>query len=208
MAGSCPFYKVDTVTNQSREIRRDAQPPVVTRLPYCTHKHSPVSLQHVSLSGSGGVKGRLLITDSTLFMPDREVIAPPVKLRDGPMDVELFKASIEAGRNAIKAGFLVNGAGAISILTLLGGLAKDAFEPRAIHSLALPLGCFAFGVAMATGATGLTFLAQAKFQNYGDPAEIKSGVNLRHVIILLMFLSYAAFVVGCATSYHAFVSSF
>lgn len=130
------------------------------------------------------------------------------KLLDGPMDIELFKASIESGRAAIRSGFLVNGAGAIALLTLIGNLAKDGYSSKAIHSLALPLGCFAVGASLAMGASGLTSLAQPKFQSYNDPLKIASGVRMRTFIMFMLLFAYSVFVLGCFFAYCAFTQSF
>jgi hypothetical protein len=123
-----------------------------------------------------------------------------------PQDVELFKATIEAGRGALRSGFLTNGAGSISILTLIGNLAKDSQSHQAVASLALPLGCFTLGVSLCSGAAGLTYLGQSKFQFFRDEGNTKAGHRINKLTMWMVLSSYALFLLGCAFAYRTFAN--
>lgn len=45
MSKACQFYRIETRQIASREIRQDRQLPDVyeVRIPWCAHKHTPVS---------------------------------------------------------------------------------------------------------------------------------------------------------------------
>lgn len=62
---SCPFYQEEINKFRSREIRNDGQaaPLQVTRAPWCSHKHSPVS-KFVAVKCLGG--GNLLKCSGSL----------------------------------------------------------------------------------------------------------------------------------------------
>lgn len=122
---------------------------------------------------------------------------------NSPINVELFKATIEAGRNALKAGMIINGAAAISILTFIGSVASHPEAQYIINSLACPLAMFTLGITLCASAAGLTFLGQRLFQK--SNTDFKAH-RLNRLTMILVGSSYVTFIAGCATAYNAFIN--
>ena len=72
--------------------------------------------------------------------------------------VEMFRAVISAGQNALRSAFLMNGGGAVAVLAFIGNLANN--DPQRIPSLAPSLTVFVSGVLLVAVASGATYFSQ------------------------------------------------
>jgi len=93
--------------------------------------------------------------------------------------VEMFKSVIQAGQNALRTAFLMNGGASVALLALVGHLSSVA--PQRVAALAPSLAVFVGGVLVAALASGVTYLSQWFYA--GDPSwQKKAGSNeLREV---------------------------
>jgi hypothetical protein len=114
-------------------------------------------------------------------------------------------ATIATAQTALKTAVLVNGAGAIALLTLFAGAFKDTNPlPGAAQFAAATLWLVA-GTAAAGAATGISFLAQ-----YGQLMRWQSWFGRRRraaaitqINIVLVFLSYLCFAIAGLHAYWA-----
>ena len=116
---------------------------------------------------------------------------------------ELFDAAIESGRNALKAGMVINGAASISMLTFIGGISSGVNAKIIIKSLSVPLSCFVVGVLACAVASGATYIAQSYF--YHSPEKC-TGKCWNVLGILLVSFSYISFAFGSFKAYQAFLN--
>jgi hypothetical protein len=142
-----------------------------------------------------------------LFMPMLNLASESNQAKESNMSdynsdiqVELFKASVEAGRNALKAGITINGAASVAMLTFIGSVANSPQASVVIKSLASPLGWFVIGVFLCAFGAGCTYFSQCKFQ-FGNN---KVGYRFMWASIVLVGVSYATFGLGCWTAFKAF----
>ena len=120
-------------------------------------------------------------------------------------NVDRLDATVASAQTALKTAVLVNGAGAIALLTLFAGAFKDANPlPGAAQFAAATLWLVA-GTAAGGAATGISFLAQ-----YGQVMRWRSWFGRRgraalitQVNIVLVFLSYLCFVIAGLHAYWA-----
>ena len=80
-------------------------------------------------------------------------------------EIEVFKSVITVGANAAKAGMLINGGAAVSLLAFLGNIWNKSTSPTAFSSLTLTLLYFVLGVLCAGACTGFTYLSQVSYGN-------------------------------------------
>jgi hypothetical protein len=116
-----------------------------------------------------------------------------------------FSATMEFGREATKAGMLINGGAAVALLAFVGQTAAR-IEPASILPIAKIIGLFAFGVLFAALASGLSYLAQLQYsyalqRSFGllpyTSTSFRSRGRVCHgMAVAAMFLSYAMFVTG------------
>jgi hypothetical protein len=74
------------------------------------------------------------------------------------LNIELFKSTINAGQNAIRSSFLMNGAATISLLTFIGKLTDS--NPAKIPLFSSSLILFVVGVGLAGLVSGLAYCTQ------------------------------------------------
>ena len=116
---------------------------------------------------------------------------------------ELFNAAIESGRNALKAGMVINGAASISMLTFIGSISSSVNAKIIIKSLSIPLSSFVVGVLACAVASGVTYIAQSYFYHIPE----KYTGNYWNVLgILLVSFSYISFAYGSLKAYQAFLN--
>ena len=113
--------------------------------------------------------------------------------------LEQFKATIRTGQGALKSMFLINGGAAVAILALIGHLSTSPVGSSKATSFALPLSCFAAGLALTTTASGFTYLAQRAYSQRHQGRH--KGEKLNNVVILMTIAALIAFVCGCIFSY-------
>lgn len=116
-------------------------------------------------------------------------------------DLELFKASISAGANALKVSLIVNGGASIAILTFIGKLSEKHTEK--IHLLSSSLYSFTIGILLVSIASGIVYVTQTLFQH----RKVKFGIATNIITILLVLASYYTFYNGITSTYEVFTSS-
>jgi hypothetical protein len=123
-----------------------------------------------------------------------------------PLNIELFKSTINAGQNAIRSSFLMNGAATISLLTFIGKLTDSSPEKIPLFSCSLIL--FVIGVGLAGLASGITYCTQWFYatSNYETKSSlmrnIGSGFNIFSIASVV--LSYGVFAYGAFRAYEIF----
>jgi hypothetical protein len=122
------------------------------------------------------------------------------------LNIELFKSTINAGQNAIRSSFLMNGAATISLLTFIGKLTDSA--PAKIPLFSSSLILFVIGVGLAGLASGITYCTQWFYatSNYEIKnslmRNIGSGFNIFSIASVV--LSYGVFAYGAFRAYEIF----
>ena len=118
-------------------------------------------------------------------------------------NLEMFRSVIETAKVALSTSILVNGGATVALLALVGtivgkGPAGSSIAPP---SLVYALISFAAGVLLGAVATGSTYCSQyCYFQEYK-----RSAATFRILTIILVLSSYAAFLSGVVSAYHAFI---
>ncbi|MDQ0324335.1 hypothetical protein J2R99_000184 [Rhodopseudomonas julia] len=113
-------------------------------------------------------------------------------------NLELIKAAIQAGQNAIRSIILINGGAAIAIIALLGHLAGA--DSGVMHDYAQCLLPFAAGTLLGGLMAGVTYLSQAAHA----AGEGSKGTTINNISIIIGLMSYAAFGLGVWWTYQAF----
>lgn len=116
-------------------------------------------------------------------------------------NLEMFRAVIHAGQNALKTAFLMNGGATVALLAFLGKLSDQHQDKIAVFSYSLLV--FVFGVLAITVASGTTYLSQW-FYGQANQKDIRFGHIFNIVTILLSIISYALFISGTLIAYRAF----
>ena len=117
--------------------------------------------------------------------------------------VEMFRAVISAGQNALRSAFLMNGGGAVAVLAFIGNLANN--DPQRIPSLAPSLTVFVSGVLLVAVASGATYFSQwfyAHLPKWGS----YTGHAFNILTIVFAIASYCAFAWGIHDAYTVFAS--
>lgn len=101
-----------------------------------------------------------------------------------------FHAVITIGQGALKSGALINGGACVALLAFIGNiLTKD---DSMISGLSTALFIFGCGLFLAAAASGTTYLAQESYET----KKIKKAVYINNVTIIIVILSYLAFLIG------------
>lgn len=117
--------------------------------------------------------------------------------------IEMFRSVIQAGQNALRTAFLMNGGASVALLAYVGHLSSVA--PERVPMLAPSLATFVSGVLIAALASGITYLSQWFYA--GEPSwQQKTGFVLNIAAILLGLGAYGVFGFGMWLAYHVFAS--
>ena len=115
---------------------------------------------------------------------------------------ERLEVVVSSAESALKSAFLVNGGGAVALLAFFGQATRQgATSPWLSHALL----ALVIGTALATVATGLSFLAQYGYMmgkrrsRFGRSAKDITAAN-----IVLVMLSYVCFVAAGFLAYKGF----
>jgi len=107
--------------------------------------------------------------------------------------IEQFKSVMQISALALRSAMIINGGAAIALLTFLGNM-KDT---SGMAYFVCALQYYIAGVALAAWATGTSYLAQYRYlyelKNRNANAR---GRYITYLTIVIVFLSYAAFIVG------------
>lgn len=117
-------------------------------------------------------------------------------------NVEMFRAVILAGQNALRTAFLMNGGATVALLAFLGKLSDQHQEKIAVFSSALVI--FVAGVLAITVASGATYLSQW-FYARSAPWKRRAAHGFNILAIVLNLASYGCFVWGALRAYRAFL---
>lgn len=123
--------------------------------------------------------------------------------KDNNLDIELLKATLQSGANALKISLLINGVSTISLLTFIGKLTENDSDKIASFSLSILV--FALGVFISAIASGLTYIIQTRYQLYNESKQIELGKKLNYTTIVLVGISYILFLVGIISTYCSFI---
>lgn len=115
--------------------------------------------------------------------------------------VEMFRSVIESGQNALRTAFLLNGGGAIAMLTFVGNLAIN--DPLRVPSLAPSLTLFVVGVLLVTMAAGATYMSQWLYSG-AQRWSRRAGFTFHIFAIVLPISSYGVFGWGVYEAYTVF----
>lgn len=117
-------------------------------------------------------------------------------------NLEMFRSVIQAGQNAIKSSFLLNGGAAVALLAFIAKLTEARAEK--IPAFAGSLTIFVVGVLVITITSGFTYLSQWFYA--GDkPWKVKTGHWLNIIAIIMGLSSYGLFIWGMCMAYRGFV---
>ena len=117
-------------------------------------------------------------------------------------NLEMFKAVISAGQNAIRSSFLLNGGAALALLAFISHLAET--QPARVSALADTLMPFVIGVFAISLTSGFTYLSQGFFAANDGSWKVKTGFWLNIVGITFGLCSYGFFIWGMCRAYLAF----
>jgi len=118
--------------------------------------------------------------------------------------IEMFRSVINAGKEALTATLLINGAAAIACLGFLGSmLSKGGSEVLGLR-FTVPLSTFGFGVLAGALGFGARYLSQVFYAMQNN----KTGHAFNFVSILFAACAYIAFGYGVCKAYLAFVMHF
>lgn len=107
--------------------------------------------------------------------------------------VEIFRSVIQAGQNALRTSFLMNGGASVAILAFIGHLAT--YSPNKVSIFSSVLSLFVVGVLVSTVASGVTYLSQW-FYAANKTWSYKVGFVLNIFAIVLGLASYVIFGFG------------
>ncbi|MFM0405289.1 hypothetical protein [Paraburkholderia dipogonis] len=128
---------------------------------------------------------------------------------DSAMNVELFKATTEAGQTAVRSAIVINGGAAATMLAFAGNaITKGQIVPGAplLTAIGTALLWFMLGVGAAGVASGFRYLSQFAYSEWRrHPAGRRFGTATNVISICLGVGSFAMFFVGGIAAYHAVV---
>jgi hypothetical protein len=124
---------------------------------------------------------------------------------DGIVD-QLNEAAIKTADGALRAGLLINGGAAVSVLAFIGSLAtKELITVGQLASVADSLLIFAIGVATAVAGMGLSYLTHFfgagrvhSFTRLAVPPYVTTGPKTKRYTIMTAIVHILAFVAGFA----------
>ncbi len=120
---------------------------------------------------------------------------------DHASQLEMFRAIILAGQNAIRSSFLLNGGASIALLAFIGHLAR--ISPDKVITFVDALIPFTLGVLVITITSGCTYLSQWLYDEETEKSQ-KWGFRFNLVSIILGISSYFMFVWGIWCAYSSF----
>jgi hypothetical protein len=114
--------------------------------------------------------------------------------------LEMFKSTIAAGQNSMRAAMLMHGGAAIALLAFIGNLAVNPDTLPLVKSFGGILPWYLGGLLLVVIAYGTTYLTQSHFSE--DKKE-HLGKRWNITSCVLVILSYLAFIAGSWLGYLA-----
>lgn len=127
-------------------------------------------------------------------------------MNNNEIDIELLRATLNAGLGSLKTYLIINGAAALSILTFIGKLTEE--HSGKISFFANSLLAFTMGIIFVSLGSGLAYITQACYQNYQDEIKYKVGKYLNYLTVFCVFCSLISFCCGVYSAYCVFKNSF
>lgn len=112
----------------------------------------------------------------------------------------MFKSTIAAGQNSMRAAMLMHGGAALALLAFIGNLAVNPETLELVPDFGGILPWFLGGLLLVVIAYGTTYLTQNYFSE-DDKEHI--GKRWNQVSRALVIISYFTFIVGCWLGYLA-----
>ena len=107
--------------------------------------------------------------------------------------LEQFRSVMQMATMAVKNAILINGGGAISLLTFLGNAKLEFCVAYLVWALQL----FCLGVALAAFATAFGYFAQNRhLASIQNNEQERPGKKLGLISAVLVLLSYTVFAIG------------
>jgi hypothetical protein len=119
--------------------------------------------------------------------------------------LEMFRAVMDAGKEAINSAIIINGGAVIALLAFLGNAISDKAVRPQLAGLAEPLFTFAIGVLCGSVAFGCRYIAQFF---YFDERTKTYGHAFNALSWLTTFGAVAAFAFGALETYQHVGSAF
>jgi len=120
--------------------------------------------------------------------------------------LEMQRATIATGELALKSTLLINGGAAVAFLAFLGNAWSKIGSASAKLALATALEMFVFGVIATGVGIAFAYIAQAGFgDEFGEHSDW-IGAGARAIAIVLVFLSFFLFYLGCRSATAAFLN--
>lgn len=123
--------------------------------------------------------------------------------RNHASDLEMFRSVIQAGQNAVKSSFLLNGGASVALLAFIGKLTEE--QHSKIPAFADSLTIFVTGAFAIALTSGLTYLSQW-FYSEPEPWKQKTGFTLNMASIVLGLSSYGFFIWGMCIAHSNFLA--
>lgn len=118
-------------------------------------------------------------------------------------DREVFKAVIQAGQNALRTGFLLNGGASIAVLAVIGKFMTVEESLQWVPPLSNSLILFVIGTFLIAFSSAVTYLSQWFYGGDAD-SHYKLGLGLNIFAILIGLSSFGFFLWGMIRAYHVF----
>lgn len=119
--------------------------------------------------------------------------------------LELFKATIAYGQNAMKVALLVNGGAVLAMLTFIGKISEFENWASKIKDLSLSLLMFSLALFFVLIATGVSYFAQKCYQEHSLDVEKTKKCNIKNYFtIFFISISYILFFCGVCKTYLTF----
>lgn len=114
--------------------------------------------------------------------------------------LEMFKATMAAGQNSMRAAMLMHGGAALALLAFIGNPAVNPETLPLVPDFGGILPWFLGGLLLVVIAYGTTYLTQ---NYYSEDDEEHIGKRWNVVSCVLVTVSYLAFIAGCWLGHQA-----
>jgi hypothetical protein len=120
-------------------------------------------------------------------------------------DREAFKAVIQAGQNALRTAFLLNGGSSVALLAVIGKFVTVEHSLEYVPALANSLILFVIGTFLIAFSSAVTYMSQ--WFHAGDAAKYcEVGLGLNIAAIMIGLSSFGFFLWGMLRAYQAFTA--
>lgn len=157
----------------------------------------------IAAARAGGL-GAVSAAELERILAEAASTQAPSAAETSALQIARFNATVEAGREALKAAVLINGGGSIALLSFLGAAVARGMPGSLGTALTWPLACFGVGVLLAASGFGLRYGAQVQ---YGRQ-RMTTGHTFNRSAIAAGILAYVAFALGVLLLFFSFRAQF